>query len=193
MQSNPDSSTIEPDYRVFCPMCGYELTPIPQGQCSECGFGYNHKAIRFVATDFALNRISSYETAIVLAAASAACFIVPPREIYLLGRAFVVIGLILASINWRYFRWNVWTFSIAVAMPALGMLILWTNILLHAAIIMLALSAAAGFYHRTEWRYISLSVPKRMLIRDATHRRVFLCAISIALIAGVWRVTRAIL
>lgn len=41
---------------VYCLQCGYNLRGIPQRRCPECGFGYDHAAVRYFSRQQNWNR-----------------------------------------------------------------------------------------------------------------------------------------
>lgn len=64
---------LDAETRVYCLKCGYDLTPIPKGQCSECGYGYDHEAIRRIASEYTLDRLGSYKAGLRFSIISAIC------------------------------------------------------------------------------------------------------------------------
>jgi len=50
MNTHPETLDDKFGAGLCCVACGYDLRGIPEAQCPECGFGYDHTAIRTVAT-----------------------------------------------------------------------------------------------------------------------------------------------
>ena len=44
---------------VRCPRCDYDLFGIPEHRCPECGYGYDHEAIRALAAGEAAKRLAA--------------------------------------------------------------------------------------------------------------------------------------
>lgn len=93
-ESAPVQADLDAATRVFCLKCGYDLTPIPLGQCSECGYGYDHEAIRRIASEFTLDRIGSYRSGTCLSAVSALCSLLIIAVENWTGLVFLVFALL---------------------------------------------------------------------------------------------------
>lgn len=172
-------------------MCGYELTPVPQGQCSECGFGYDLKAIRDVATKFARNQISSYENAITMAFAAMLCFgvmLLPDGARQHLGIILICIGILPAG---RPQSWTAGSFLVIICSPLLGALVLATEIFDFAGMAFLGLSALAGLWQKSEWQYLPLSMPGEMKNRISCRRLIFRISLGLAAFTTLWRIAGA--
>ena len=60
---------------LFCPKCGYDLHGIPEVRCPECGFRYDHEALKSLADSTYWARLAAARVVIVRAAIVAALII----------------------------------------------------------------------------------------------------------------------
>ena len=92
---------------VFCPCCSYHLRGIPEAQCPECGFAYDHRAIGWAARGAAHDQDRAVRGAIraaVLACALSLSDAVNPHWPSMpVQLVCVLIALLLAlAIFWHY-------------------------------------------------------------------------------------------
>lgn len=66
-----------PGEDLYCPHCGYNLREIPERQCPECGFGYDHRGVRSVSVAEAVERDRACRHVICLATFSIAILLAP--------------------------------------------------------------------------------------------------------------------
>jgi len=58
---------------LHCPRCGYDLRGIPEDRCPECGFRYEHAAIRMIVADGEEYRLAAYRRVVRLTGAVLGC------------------------------------------------------------------------------------------------------------------------
>jgi len=100
---------------VFCPECGYELSPIPRGRCSECGFGYDHAAIRDLAAQYTESWLKFHRRCVGFSAIAVAVMVSSALpDVMRKGIGFVCVVALLALSDASYYfgtlRW--WLVSV---------------------------------------------------------------------------------
>jgi hypothetical protein len=80
---------------VSCPNCGYDLHGIPEVRCPECGFRYDHEALKSLADSADWVRLAAARAVIVRAAIAAA--LITPVAAEKLGASGVVLLLVAAA------------------------------------------------------------------------------------------------
>ncbi|HUU84538.1 MAG TPA: hypothetical protein VM243_13650 [Phycisphaerae bacterium] len=88
---------------LLCPQCGYDLRGIPEQRCPECGFGFDHAALRALTSQDNWERDSAYRRTILWAALSVALLVSPvlrgtslsglPRLVMIVAPLLAVVGL----------------------------------------------------------------------------------------------------
>ena len=63
------------EHHLVCPKCGYDLHGIPEVRCPECGFRYDHEALKSLADSTYWVRLAAAREVIVRAAIAAALMI----------------------------------------------------------------------------------------------------------------------
>ena len=81
---------------LFCPKCGYNLHGIPEVRCPECGFRYDHEALKSVADSADWVRLAAAR-AVIVRAAIAAALIIPIAAEKLGAGGFILLVVAAAA------------------------------------------------------------------------------------------------
>ena len=101
-----------PEPNLLCPRCGYDLRALREGRCPECGFGYDHAALRDISRERVARRDSMARWILVRAAVALVCFAlaaVAAMDSPSLGWSFFwkwVISILLFAFTIRYQDWT---------------------------------------------------------------------------------------
>lgn len=114
--AQPASTDAHP---LHCPRCGYDLQAIPEDRCPECGLGYDHASVRWMADDYSAARLSYARRLFTAGALSVACALgaivdarITPLVVELLwflgGGALLAVLLAAAfARSWRTAAWAI--------------------------------------------------------------------------------------
>ena len=80
---------------LACPNCGYDLHGIPQVRCPECGFGFDHAALRSLADSADWVRLAAARAVIVRASIAAALWM--PLVVAKIGGSGFVLFVVTAA------------------------------------------------------------------------------------------------